>query len=42
MLNVESDVVFTGAIKQNEVRYYLPLSTIFLSLYEIGNVESTI
>jgi glycosyltransferase involved in cell wall biosynthesis len=38
MLNVESDVVFTGAIKQNEVRYYLPLSTIFLSLYDIGNV----
>lgn len=37
-LNIESDVVFTGAIKQNEVKYYLPLSTIFLSLYDIGNV----
>lgn len=37
-LNLENDVIFIGSVKQNEVKYYLPISTIFLSLYDIGNV----
>ncbi len=37
-LNLTSNVIFVGSVPQSEVRNYLDLADIFLSLYDLSNV----
>lgn len=37
-LNMKSNVIFVGSIPQTEIKNYLALSDIFLSLYDLSNV----
>jgi len=37
-LNMEDDVIFVGAVEQEEVKSYLDMGDIFLSLYDLSNV----
>ena len=37
-LNLTSNVIFAGAVSQNEIKSYLDLADIFLSLYDLSNV----
>lgn len=37
-LNITSNVIFAGAIPHNEIKNYLALADIFLSLYDLSNV----
>ncbi|SDO55991.1 glycosyltransferase family 4 protein [Halobacillus aidingensis] len=37
-LNLKSNVIFAGAVPQVEVKHYLSLGDVFLSLYDLSNV----
>jgi len=37
-LNLEDNVIFVGAVEQSEIKNYLDMADIFLSLYDLSNV----